>query len=577
MAADEMPSPPAAESTAARILGRLVPFLLALAIVGAFCLRQLAESDLGWHLALGKVVADKGIPYTNALCWTALNHPWFANSWLFDWVAYLLAARFGMGAVQLLMFALFVVTLAGVQATALRLDSRFGGWTTPLIALLLIPRITERPFVATWIALIWVLFLSIPEAIPSPDRFSRTFRRRVWSLPIIAVCANLHQGALFAAIILGFFCAESFLRSGRRLRELALAAAGVLALFANPGGMFGLLDSLGHVNLQSQVGLGEYRPPGLSTGYLFFTLVALTVPIAFLSWRRSLALLGVMVMFAGLGAWALRFTYDFELLAVPVLALGLGMLARRFGTPIAAVTLAGLLAALVAVRWEWRVSLLLIGPEWNRWSVPVDGAEFIQQEHLDGRMYNGYWEGGYLEWALNDRTWFQDGRPHAFPLGFFQRAYAVNDSPEEFRRWMRELDVEWAITGMGAYLDGKHQLHDPAWALVFWDDISEVFVRRDVARFKGVVDRLEFKHFNDVVDVPRALSVAPKADLPGWQSELERVEKAMPDSRLPVLARCALEARAGTAKTACDLALTLKDDSAWKAQVEFARAIAPAP
>jgi hypothetical protein len=91
-------------------------------------LRPVFDGDAGWHLAIGRLIAQSGIPRTNALSWTAPDHPWYATAWLFDLAAFELSRPFGARGIQLIVLLLLAATLVA-WAIALRLvDPELGSW-----------------------------------------------------------------------------------------------------------------------------------------------------------------------------------------------------------------------------------------------------------------------------------------------------------------------------------------------------------------------------------------------------------------------------------------------------------------
>lgn len=564
--------------TASQLLLRTVlPAALGLLFIAPFCFSLESETDLGWHLAIGRVISQSGIPLRNTLCWTAANEPWYATSWLFDWIAAGLASGPNLFGVQCFMFVLGALTLAGAQAAGTRINAQFGGWAAPLLALMLVPRMSARPFVASWAVLAWVLWLCLrPAEEPEGADWTRSFRRRLWAVPLIALGSNFHSGAIFPSILLGIFCVEAFLLGGRRLREVVLAAAGVGALLANPGGFFNVHYVIEHLSVRSVVKLAEFQTPTLRRAYVFFVLSAVVILLAGRLWRTRPALVVSAVVFAGLGVWALRLMYDEEVIAVPLLALGVAPLLRHTTPRVVGGLVALLLVFLVANRWEWK-QFVQIGPGWDEHRQPVRAAAFVRAQQLDGRMYNGFEEGGYLEWALPNLLWFQDGRVQAFPQAFFHAAEAVDESPEAFRTWIRGLGVEWAVaTRLKRGLSGRDMFDAPDWAVVYWDDTSLVAVRRDVPRLAPVIARYEYRHFLPTVPLVRQIATAPKAELPAWQAELDRFEKTQPRLTGAALARCALAGRMGLGGDACDAALPMQSSEQWRKAVEAARQVPPA-
>ena len=121
-----------------------------------------------------------------------------------------------------------------------------------------------------------------------------------------------------------------------------------------------------------------------------------------------------------------------------------------------------------------------VGSGWDERALPVRAANFVADARLDGHPYNGYEEGGYLEWALPNILWFQDGRAQAFPLDFFRPRRKGRQLAELFRDWMKKQGVggRWRLDS--ARISGKNMFDSPDWALVYWDDANIVYVRRDV-------------------------------------------------------------------------------------------------
>ncbi len=81
---------------------------------------------------------------------------------------------------QCLMFVIVCVTLAGAIARGRRVDARYGSRIAAVLALLLLPKVSERPFVAPWAVLAWTRWLcqSLPGDLPD-EPSGRSFRRRL--------------------------------------------------------------------------------------------------------------------------------------------------------------------------------------------------------------------------------------------------------------------------------------------------------------------------------------------------------------------------------------------------------------
>ena len=493
------------------------PFVCALILTGAFCFASVSDTDTGWHIAVGRLVLHSGIPRTNALSWAYGSTPWYATSWLYDAALALLPQPLGA---QLLTFALLALTLFALAAAA--------GWATPVIALLLLPRLVPRPHVASWAVLAAVLALA-----------PRSLRARVACIVLVAIGGNLHAGAAFAAGVLGLEALEAFWRTRRRA-ELAVALGAGLALLANPGFLFDaryLLEHLTHVNAVIQ--LSEFDPPTLLLRPWFFGLLAVTIPLAVLRRRERPALLVATVVFAALGLRALRMVMEAQLVFAPTLAWGLSRLPRRAVAPAIA---AALLALVLPLR------LPPLGPRWNSRLLPVRAAQFLDATSLGTRGYNAFRDGGYLEYARPGVPAFVDGRVQAVPEEAWRTLQESEKSPEAFRAHLHSLGCEWAMaTRVRERIGGYGLLHDaPEWALVYWDDVSEIYVRRDL-----LGGRFEYRWFHPWGHVLSA------PDLRALLAEVARFQRTTPYDAFAAVVRCGALTRLGApeAAQACDISV----------------------
>src|SRR5207253_1115741 len=80
------------------------------------------------------------------------------------------------------------------------------------------------------------------------------------AVPLIALCGNLHAGAVFPAGVAGLFFLEAWWKT-RDWRELAGAAAAGLAVLGDPGGAYNLHYLISCLNVQDVLPLREYGPP----------------------------------------------------------------------------------------------------------------------------------------------------------------------------------------------------------------------------------------------------------------------------------------------------------------------------
>ncbi|MGZ6126490.1 MAG: hypothetical protein ACXWLR_16090, partial [Myxococcales bacterium] len=351
---------------------------------------------------------------------------------------------------------------------------------------------------------------------------------------------------------LSLSCLEAWLRS-RRGVELWLALGAALALLANPGVLFNaryLLDNLLHVDEVLQ--LRELEPPSFAARPAFYLLLPATLLLAVHRRRERPALLISTVVFAMLGLRALRMVSEAHIVWAPTLAWGLARAPRRLLAPagVAAAILAGL-----SLRIDRAALDLRLSPSWNATLLPVRAARFLDEHGIAGPGFNAFRDGGYLEMARPGVPAFIDGRVQAIPDDAWKALQEAERTPAAFQTYLEAIGCEWAIaTRVRERLGGYRLLNGPRWALIYWDDTSEVFVRRDVARFASLRDSLEYRWFRPYGSIVGAVEKLDRDALLDLLREIDRFQRTSPGDPFALLDRCAALTRLGAQERteACD-------------------------
>ncbi len=124
---------------------------------------------------------------------------------------------------------------------------------------------------------------------------------------------------------------------------------------------------------------------------------------------------------------------------------------------------------------------------------PVAASRFLQQHHLQGNMFNEYEYGGYLLYQLYPQYHvFIDGRSDVYldremPVTL-DIANKKNLPDNEFASYMYQHIWNPYHISFVILRTEKHSLirkitrllnTDPQWTLIFWDDTTQIFVRKD--------------------------------------------------------------------------------------------------
>lgn len=490
------------------------------AIAGTLRLRSY---DLFWHLATGRwIVEHRALPRVDPFRFTSVDLPWHDHGWLSQ---VLMRCVEIVGGLEGLVAArtLCVVGLAVFLLRWMR-GAGVGPGTAALLVVTAVlgarPRLMVRPELASLVALPLLLWL-----------LERIRRHGGWKHPaaaavLVVVWANLHAGVLLAPPLAAAYLIGGRLQAGAaritRGWGRAVLTTGVLALatLANPAGaeLWFVRRRIGSALEGLPVTNPEWLPiwsfphPALWSGiagwWALWGYVAIRA-------RRPDAVSGL----AGLALTALAvgsvrhqglFFVGAALLAARLIAL----LPSRRIVPLGPVGVMALVAAVGASAAAWCIAPPETGPlrprlgpyafgsglEAHRF--PEQAVDVLERQPKAGSLFNDVAFGGYLIWRLYPaRRVFIDGRNEVNPALLAEMTRSATDA----RAWagllerygvdaalVRYRDALWREVvprpgGSGESTVGFHTasyLRFPRerFALVYWDDVAMLFVRRTVER-----------------------------------------------------------------------------------------------
>ena len=550
-------------------LRRLVPLLPVVAAFG-LALTRIDDPDAFTHLALGRdLVQRHGFPATEPFTFVSPDHPYYNPEWLFDVVLYVGWLAGGAAGVVLLK--------AGIVALAvwiLWLDSR--AWDEPscdrasglliraavltAVVLMMRHRFVERPDVALMVFLAFTIY--------ALNAYLAAGRRWVFALPLVQVLwTNTHPSVVVGVIpFLAVLGGGAALRVGLPLvarwwdwrptdvrvptwRQLGVVAAvlvGVLvATLLNPHGLdpltlpFRLADRPWY-----RQEIFELQPPQPTLWPGPFVMAALVLLSLLTTATRLPVIPGLLALpFVRLGLSAVRFVYLLELVTAPIVARQVVVLAghaRAKLERVAIVALAGV--ATVIATAVFLLTLAGAGPLTDerktagfgvdtRW-VPDGALRYLDARGIGGRLFNAFHFGGYIAWRdFPRRVPIIDGRGHVSP-SLLEEIHFARVYPRHLERLHAAYGFEAAVMDYATYSgeavenvigpDADAGLASPDWALVYWDDVALVYLRRQ-GPHAAVVARDEYRHVrpaNGPAGVERAL--ADPARAAALRAELER-------------------------------------------------------
>ncbi len=265
------------------------------------------------------------------------------------------------------------------------------------------------------------------------------------------------------------------------LKKLLLAfVASLAALFVNPFGYKLVLYP--YTLLLRQKGVMQYieewQPVDFSTtnGKLALVLILAFLAGAWFSrrrWRLDEVLLAAFALWAALSH--VRFLFFAGLILAPILGPRLKLFppyARELDKPwLNAIIIAGIVGALIfffpsAAELQRKVDEVY----------PTAALDFIQRQHINGRIFNEYAWGGYMEWKVPGLKPFIDGRADIFVFNGvfddFLSATAVRHSFEILDKYKIDYVFLPPEQPLSYLLE-----HSSAWHSIYADKVAVLFER----------------------------------------------------------------------------------------------------
>jgi Flp pilus assembly protein TadD len=541
---------------------------------------EIFDPDLFQHLLVGKAIwLTHSVPHRHLWTWPSYGTPEVLQSWLFR---ALLWPFWSIGGVSGLFAWRWLTTLLAfglAWATARRLGAR---GVTPLVVVALCAltyrqRSMVRP--ETLVVVLLALQLWILET-----RRQGGADRGAWLVVIACVWANAHLSYYLGLLVTLVFWLEELV-SGRRAGRRGLGLvwlASIAVSFLNPFGARALWLPFdyyfsGRHELIYQV-IGELKPVvwrvnlvnGLPLLFAGWPLLILGRALARRADRVEIAL---AAMFMTMMSFGQRFIGFYAVVAAVYVSRGLsealGGLRRVATLPPAARAAIAAAACLTVGIPEWRAPEFPIGVRLLPLWYSEKACDFMAEHGVRGRSFNLFELAGYplyRFWPERDRLPFMD----IHQTGSREDRDACARFYGDPRVWA-ELDgrhrFDYALLSRRAGRDNvtlDALDADPAFALVFLDDVAALYVRK-AGRLAPVAERFAYRLLpagNRKIPALQALCASDSAARARLTAELRRANESSPRD-------------AQTRSLLANVALMDNDVATARAQLERAIEVAP--
>jgi len=459
-------------------------------LAGVYSLRRLSDSDLWLHLKCGEYFANHGAilkTYYFNCSWPEfpyLNHEWLFQAFIYRIFTWSGEAGLITLQVLLVLFSFFIL------CKILSLYSEKLSLISCVIALGVMAsshRFALRPQHFTYLFLAYSIY--------SLHQFQKGVRRYAWFLPLIMlVWVNMHAESLWGILVPLVFIVVEYLKPGlspvhkeKGFTILAcIIALTAAAALVNPFTYKTIVWPF--IVMKEQFGGVEELLPPTGMRYLFFWIYfAVFVVSSLMNLKRAdPTWLVLSLLFAAIALVANRGIPHFVFISAPVITASLENLLhtqkRSAGEPsfFARGLKSGLLLVMCLV-----ILFVVTSPAYLKQhdNIPYpDGAiNFLKKNTIRGNVFNDHIWGGYIVWtSYPDLKPYIDGR--YFHRRFYDEFYAIREGREGWDTVLAKYDIRIALL---RYNDQGHErLNDrlfvnPRWRLVYWDDVSLLYLRDD--------------------------------------------------------------------------------------------------
>lgn len=471
-----------------------------LAVTFIYCFNVFKEPDSFYHLKAGQIIWEgMSIPNVDPFSFVANGAEWIPHEWLSEvlfFLSYKLAGFWGVISFGALlgMFACLLIFFLSQRKGA--------NFYVSIIGVLILNALTfelwiGRPQIFSYFFVALLVYLL------------ENFRESGKKINLIAIgliilaWANMHAGFILGiAIVFAYLLGGIFNRYFHLPTALDAVKTKWLAFLLVALPFISLLNPSGYkIFTYSYVILPAVQKFRVSEWYSI---------IDFLYLNETRIYLAQMILFGLLGLYWFWFKKERRDYIVTFLFLGICFLPfvsiRHIGFwPMALIPFIleasqkfifarvenrfnakdfGIVATVILLLFA--VPKIISFPEryYNRLTVPYGAAEFVKKEKLKGPIFNLYNDGGFMLWNLYPEKIFIDGRSEVYDLGKIDDYLAITGGAPHWKDLVdSKYKLEYFFIGYRRNPDGLMKmfanLEKEGWKLVYWDDLSVIYVRDD--------------------------------------------------------------------------------------------------
>ena len=486
----------------------LTPRLQDIIFVSAFYLililgtNLFRDGDPGRHITIGKyMIESRSIVTSDLFSYTMQSEHITPHEWIAQLIyggAYMILGLNGVVLVAAIVLSttfmlLYLELLERSTPRLLAFGLTFWGAIITMVHWL------ARPHLFT------LLFLAI-----FASKMGQVYRGRnvpFWHFGVVMlVWANTHGAFIFGFVIWGAYLVawlienrtlEINLKSPTLKKLLAAGGISFLATFINPVGWRLWETSVGYVSSRYFVDrTSEYRSIDFHSigAFPFLALLVLLLLVTLrMEKKHPLGEVFLIAGFAAMGIYSTRHIPPFAVVVIPLL----GALLTPYFERIAA--LVNLNRGIETLEHNmrgiaWPVLMVIVsavmlssgakldaaqeGYHFNTTEFPVEAVDWLEQNPLQGDMFNAFRWGGYLLYRMwPDRLVFMDGQTDFYGERLTRQHDQILEAQEDWENVVEEHNIKWMLVPSNSRI--VLLLNDSAeWQTVYHDETATILQRQ---------------------------------------------------------------------------------------------------
>ena len=525
----------------------LVLILLSSLVVFTFFVFPITDFDIWFHLADGKLMVDgHQFPRSDIYSYSALGNSYHPNSWGFDVLAYSLFKAVGLDGLNVgkAIISLFVFAIIIYYLYRKKILNLFSLCFVVLALFSIRDGFSLRPHTFYYLILVAFVILLFEY------RQAKIYKNIAYLAVIQFVWVNFHPSFVYGLIFSGMLLvSEIYVNKKINRKDLILVGAILIASLCHLFyGYHFLVKTVSEFASPYHPPIREFLPPGKET---FFSLTGLVLLswflVAYFSFRKKrFDILMILLAFTYLGLNSARFIRDLVLF----LCLSAPLYFQKIPLPKWRIKISRTAPNILYFIMLFSLFLIAkngplgIGTGLQKFTYPENAVNFLKNEMLlkrtNGNLYNTYNFGGYLIWAFQPHKVFIDGRLEPYAIGenkAFDAYWSNFEGGDSWRQTVEKYGITVALMtlphtdGVKVYNDSQKMFPSENWALVYYDDVSIIYVKRN-PEINDFIRKYEYKIIN-----PQAMDfsyfqdkIIAQKDFDGALNEVKRGLEINPDS-----------------------------------------------